>query len=130
MLFDDNLNFTIVFQFYNNLDEQKKARKALQWLRGPNADVTQEFNEIEKANQANKSQDPPTFTTIFNRMYVRPLLISLGLMFFQQMSGINAYMFYTVKIFQVYYLFYYVTYVLFQCIFKYKEYRLTFLIFL
>ncbi|XKL62683.1 hypothetical protein PGB90_002516 [Kerria lacca] len=87
-------------QWYINKNEQKKARKALQWLRGPNADVTQEFNEIEKANQANKSQDPPTFTTIFNRMYVRPLLISLGLMFFQQMSGINAYMFYTVKIFQ------------------------------
>ena len=82
-------------------DQQKKARKALQWLRGPDADVTQEFNEIEKANQVNKSQEPPTFTTIYNRMYMKPLLISLGLMFFQQMSGINAYMFYTVKIFKV-----------------------------
>lgn len=83
------------------VDQQKKARKALQWLRGPDADVTQEFSEIEKANQANKDQEPPTFTTIFNRMYVRPLLISMGLMFFQQMSGINAYMFYTVQIFKV-----------------------------
>ncbi|KAK7603527.1 hypothetical protein V9T40_003526 [Parthenolecanium corni] len=87
-------------QWYINKDQQKKARKALQWLRGPDADVTQEFNEIEKANQANKSQDPPSFTTIFNRIYVRALLISLGLMFFQQMSGINAYMFYTVQIFK------------------------------
>lgn len=87
-------------QWYINKNQQKKARKALQWLRGPDADVTQEFNEIEKANQANKAQEPPTFTTIFNRMYVKPLLISLGLMFFQQMSGINAYMFYVVQIFK------------------------------
>ena len=32
--------------------------------------------------------------------YVRPLFISLGLMFFQQMSGINAVIFYTVSIFE------------------------------
>lgn len=93
--------FSLYILLVCNSDQQKKARKALQWLRGLDADVSQEFGEIEKANQLNKGQEPPTFTTIFNRMYVRPLLISLGLMFFQQMSGINAYMFYNVKIFQV-----------------------------
>jgi len=42
-----------------------------------------------------------TMRELFKRKNILPLLISLGLMLFQQMSGINAVIFYTVQIFQV-----------------------------
>ncbi len=37
---------------------------------------------------------------LMKRSNLKPLTISLGLMFFQQLSGINAVIFYTVQIFQ------------------------------
>ena len=75
--------------------------KALQWLRGKDTDISQELQEIENAhNESEKSASGSTFE-LFNKSNVRPLLISLGLMFFQQMSGINAVVFYTVMIFKV-----------------------------
>jgi facilitated trehalose transporter len=70
-------------------------------LRGKDADISQELQEIENANnESEKSATGSTFE-LFNKSNVRPLLISLGLMFFQQMSGINAVVFYTVMIFEV-----------------------------
>lgn len=84
-------------------DKSKKAKKALQWLRGKDADVTQEFSEIEKANHMGKNEEMPGYLSLFSKMYSKPLLISMGLMLFQQLSGINAVIFYTVKIFKVIY---------------------------
>jgi hypothetical protein len=79
----------------------KRAMKALQWLRGKDTDISQELHEIENAhNEAEKNATGSTFE-LFNKSNLRPLLISLGLMFFQQMSGINAVVFYTVMIFKV-----------------------------
>lgn len=83
------------------VDKNKKAKKSLQWLRGKNADVTQEFGEIEKANHVGKNEEMPGYLSLFSKMYSKPLLISMGLMLFQQLSGINAIIFYTVKIFKV-----------------------------
>lgn len=82
-------------------DKNKKAKKALQWLRGKDADITQEFGEIEKANHVGKNEEMPGYLSLFSKMYSKPLLISMGLMLFQQLSGINAVIFYTVKIFKV-----------------------------
>jgi facilitated trehalose transporter len=75
--------------------------KALQWLRGKDTDISHELREIENAhNESEKSTSGSTFE-LFNKSNIRPLFISLGLMFFQQMSGINAVVFYTVMIFKV-----------------------------
>ena len=76
-----------------------KAKAALQWLRGPRADVTREMHEMETANVLIK-KDKLKLSEIFSSGYVRPLAVSLGLMFFQQFSGINAVMFYSVNIFR------------------------------
>jgi facilitated trehalose transporter len=38
---------------------------------------------------------------LMGKAYLKPLLTSLGLMFFQQFSGINAVIFYTVSIFEM-----------------------------
>lgn len=89
-------------RWYISKDKKKSARKALQWLRGRDTDVSQEYSEIEKNHQEQQLEDTSAgIGELFSRRYMKPLLISMGLMLFQQMSGINAVMFYTVDIFEV-----------------------------
>jgi len=78
------------------------SRKSLQWLRGKDADITDELSMIEKLHQdSERNTSQSTISELLKSKHVTPLLISLGLMLFQQMSGINAVIFYTVQIFQV-----------------------------
>jgi facilitated trehalose transporter len=69
-------------------------------LRGKDADISHELKEIENAHNESMKNSNSAFD-LFNKNNIKPLLISLGLMFFQQMSGINAVIFYTVMIFKV-----------------------------
>ncbi|XP_075238550.1 facilitated trehalose transporter Tret1-like isoform X2 [Lycorma delicatula] len=87
-------------RWYIEKNKHKKARKALQWLRGRRTDITQEFSEIEKCNLDSEKDNEFSVTEFFLKKYRRPLIIAIGLMFFQQMSGINAVIFYTVTIFK------------------------------
>ncbi|XP_054266186.1 facilitated trehalose transporter Tret1-2 homolog isoform X4 [Macrosteles quadrilineatus] len=88
-------------RWYIGKEKKKRARKALQWLRGRYTDVSQEFSEIEKNHHESQLEDSnPGLGELFSRRYAKPLVISMGLMLFQQMSGINAVMFYTVDIFK------------------------------
>ncbi|XP_072752944.1 facilitated trehalose transporter Tret1 isoform X2 [Anoplolepis gracilipes] len=84
--------------------KSKMARKSLQWLRGKTADITEELSMIEKIHQEyleiERNSSQSTFSELMKRNNLKPLLISLGLMLFQQMSGINAVIFYTVQIFK------------------------------
>ena len=61
-------------------------------------------NIIAKKNQIK-------FRELFSVSYLKPLAISLGLMFIQQFSGINAVMFYSVSIFKVSYFVLYISFV-------------------
>lgn len=88
-------------RWYISKDKKKRARKALQWLRGQYADVSTEFSEIEKSQESQLSESSVGFSELFSARYRKPLLISMGLMLFQQMSGINAIMFYMNPIFKV-----------------------------
>ncbi|XP_026682851.1 facilitated trehalose transporter Tret1-like [Diaphorina citri] len=90
-------------RWYIGRNKQKQARKALQWLRGKDADISREFAEIEKMNNEGNAAEDENSTgcsEVFKAMYMRPLLISIGLMFFQQMSGINAVIFYPISFLQ------------------------------
>ncbi|XP_071442931.1 facilitated trehalose transporter Tret1 isoform X2 [Hetaerina americana] len=104
-------------RWYISKNRPKEARTALQWLRGKDTDISAEFGEIESSNAENKkvvlepeSDNSPPFRCssvsvsslfdLFSASNARPLIISVGLMFFQQMSGINAVIFYTVSIFR------------------------------
>ena len=81
-------------------DKAAGARLALQWLRGPHADITSELADMEQATiQARKHR--LRLKEILSLAYVKPLAVSMGLMFTQQFSGINAVMFYSVSIFRV-----------------------------
>lgn len=89
-------------RWYISKGKTKKSRKSLQWLRGKDTDITDELAMIEKLHIDSEHNDSQgTITELLKKNNLKPLLISLGLMLFQQMSGINAVIFYTVQIFQV-----------------------------
>uniref|UniRef100_A0A182Q863 Facilitated trehalose transporter Tret1 n=1 Tax=Anopheles farauti TaxID=69004 RepID=A0A182Q863_9DIPT len=88
-------------RWYVSRNREDLARKALQWLRGRQADVEPELRGISKSHQeAERHASKSAMLDLLNKSNLKPLLISLGLMFFQQLSGINAVIFYTVSIFQ------------------------------
>ena len=91
--------------FFRHLISQNKAvaaRSALQWLRGPGFDISYELAVMETANVIAK-KNKFRFRELMSMAYFKPLAISMGLMFAQQFSGINAVMFYSVSIFRVIY---------------------------
>lgn len=82
----------------NGKDE--RARRALQWLRGRKADVEPELKGIIKThNEAERHASSNGLAKLLKRSNLKPLSISLGLMLFQQFSGINAVIFYAEDIF-------------------------------
>ncbi|XP_067008375.2 facilitated trehalose transporter Tret1 [Anabrus simplex] len=87
-------------RWYISKDKHKEARNALQWLRGKNTDVSEELAEIEKNHIEAEKNSPNSIKELFTQGNVKPITISIGLMFFQQLSGINAVIFYTVQIFE------------------------------
>lgn len=88
-------------RWYVAKGKTKRARKSLQWLRGKNADITEEFTAVEKTHiDSERNSSQSAIGEILKSSHIKPLFISLGLMFFQQMSGINAVIFYTTKIFE------------------------------
>lgn len=87
-------------RWYVSRGRDEEARKALQWLRGKKADVEPELKGIIKTHtDAERHQSSNGIMQLLRRSNLKPLSISLGLMFFQQFSGINAVIFYAEKIF-------------------------------
>ncbi|XP_054736657.1 facilitated trehalose transporter Tret1 isoform X1 [Anastrepha obliqua] len=88
-------------RWYVSRGREDRARRALQWLRGRQADVEPELKGLLRTQaQADRHSSGNQLMELFKRNNLKPLSISLGLMFFQQLSGINAVIFYTVSIFQ------------------------------
>lgn len=88
-------------RWYISKGKTKKARKSLQWLRGRDTDITEELTTVEKMHvDSERNASQGAFMELFKKSNLKPLMISLGLMFFQQLSGINAVIFYTVQIFK------------------------------
>lgn len=88
-------------RWYISKGKTKRARKSLQWLRGKNVDITEELTTIEELHVESERDIQNGLSELLKPNHLKPILISLGLMFFQQMSGINAVIFYTVQIFKV-----------------------------
>ncbi|EDW77093.1 uncharacterized protein Dwil_GK22112, isoform A [Drosophila willistoni] len=88
-------------RWYVSRGREERARKALSWLRGKEADVEPELKGLLRSQaDADRSATQNTMLELLKRNNLKPLSISLGLMFFQQLSGINAVIFYTVQIFK------------------------------
>ncbi|GLH04114.1 Facilitated trehalose transporter Tret1 [Gryllus bimaculatus] len=80
--------------------KEEEARKSLQKFRGPHYDIDEEIraskDALEKAEQMKL-----TFLQSFStKAAKRGLFIAVGLMVFQQLSGVNAVIFYAAKIFE------------------------------
>lgn len=82
-------------------NKSDEANKSYKWLRGSNYDPQAEIDELHREiNEASKNK--ATFGDILKRRATqRALFIGFGLMFFQQMSGINVVIFYATTIFKV-----------------------------
>lgn len=88
-------------RWYVSRGREENARKALQWLRGREADVEPELKGIVKSHtDSERHASKSALLDLMKKSNLKPLAISLGLMFFQQFSGINAVIFYTVSIFK------------------------------
>jgi len=78
-----------------------QANKVLLWLRGKSYSVTIEQNEIEiQLASENKLTLRQSLAEFRKRAVYHPIILSMILMFFQQLSGINAVVFNAEKIFE------------------------------
>jgi len=82
-------------------NREADAVKSYKWLRGSAYDPQAEVDELKQELVANE-QNQVSFREIFSRRStIRALIIGFGVMFFQQMSGINVVVFYATFIFKV-----------------------------
>ncbi|XP_047513658.1 facilitated trehalose transporter Tret1-like isoform X1 [Pieris napi] len=88
-------------RWYFTKGRAEDARKALQWLRGRNSNIDKELTALALSQEDSNRSGGNAFGQIFSRKYMRPVLIALGLMLFQQLSGINAVIFYASTIFKM-----------------------------
>ncbi|CAG4967332.1 unnamed protein product [Parnassius apollo] len=87
-------------QYLLSRNRRRDAEKVLRWLRGPDADLTGELEDMQKDVDDASRQRAGMLSMVTNKASLMALICSLGLMFFQQFSGINAVIFYTNNIFQ------------------------------
>ncbi|KAJ7008404.1 hypothetical protein NC653_007161 [Populus alba x Populus x berolinensis] len=79
---------------------EEEFQKALQKLRGKEADISQEANEIKDYIETLERLPKARFLDLFQRRYLRSVIIGVGLMVFQQFGGINGVCFYVSNIFE------------------------------
>ncbi|XP_052133107.1 facilitated trehalose transporter Tret1 [Frankliniella occidentalis] len=80
--------------------QSKAARDSLHWLRGPDYDVSDEIATIRHSILTAEQSKASVKDLFATRAGARGMIVALGLMAAQQLSGINAVIFYTAKIFQ------------------------------
>ncbi|KAJ7558999.1 hypothetical protein O6H91_04G065100 [Diphasiastrum complanatum] len=74
---------------------------SLKAIRGKDYDISDELEEIKRAvEESSKEHLSATLLDLCNRSLLRPLLVGIGLQVLQQLSGINAIMFYASAIFK------------------------------
>lgn len=77
-----------------------QATAALELLRGDEYDISRELSIMQKEAETNSSKESSVMDLVRTRAARKALIASLGGMIFQQLSGVNAVVFYTVIIFQ------------------------------
>lgn len=78
----------------------ESAVKSIQWLRGSDYDYNAEIDELKVIEQKIKDNPVSIGSALMLPVTRKALTISLGLMFFQQLCGINAVIFYSTDIFR------------------------------
>lgn len=80
--------------------KKEEAAKSLKWLRGSEYDFSQELADLQTQHEEDRKNKVSIVAAFGRRATQKALFISLGLMFFQQMSGVNAVIFFTKNIFE------------------------------
>lgn len=75
-------------------------KAALQALRGKRSDIVVEAEDIQESVANDNRQDRIKIFDLFRRPYLKPLIISVGVLSLQQLGGINALVFYAGTIFE------------------------------
>ncbi|XP_024008595.1 sugar transporter ERD6 isoform X1 [Eutrema salsugineum] len=78
----------------------KECRSALQRLRGSDVDISREANIIRDTIEISELDGETGMTELFQRRYAYPLVIGVGLMFLQQLSGSSGMTYYASSLFQ------------------------------
>lgn len=73
---------------------------SLQVLRGFDTDISLEVNEIKRSVASSSKRTTIRFAELRQRRYWLPLMIGIGLLILQQLSGINGVLFYSSTIFE------------------------------
>uniref|UniRef100_A0A8C6TR77 Solute carrier family 2, facilitated glucose transporter member 8 n=1 Tax=Neogobius melanostomus TaxID=47308 RepID=A0A8C6TR77_9GOBI len=83
-----------------SLGREEKAEQALRWLRGPDYDVNPELSAIQVIlYQISLFSLISCIPTLATPVYYKPILISVGMRFLQQMTGITPILIYLQTIF-------------------------------
>ncbi|KAH8298404.1 hypothetical protein KR044_001947, partial [Drosophila immigrans] len=85
-------------RWYLTRNKPEKARDALAQLRRKNANIDDEMKEMLKGDG---NEALTVCKEMFQKKYFKPVFIAVALMVFQQLTGINAIIFYTVMIFDM-----------------------------
>ncbi|KAK4754085.1 hypothetical protein SAY87_002189 [Trapa incisa] len=78
----------------------EEFESSLQVLRGFDTDISSEVNDIKKSVASSNKRTTITFSDFKRKRYWFPLLIGIGLLVLQQLSGINGVFFYSTTIFE------------------------------
>ncbi|XP_063220010.1 facilitated trehalose transporter Tret1-like isoform X2 [Bacillus rossius redtenbacheri] len=86
-------------RWYISKNKVTEARTALEWLRSKEANIDLELNNIRESHSQSVKDTGNTWE-LFKKHNLKLLFIAIGLMFFEQMSGIDAVIYYTALIFK------------------------------
>lgn len=81
-------------------EKNHEASSAIKWLRGPQYDPAEDVAELQNDCEEQKTRNLSILEALGRNTSIRGMIIVFGLMFFQQMSGVNVVIFYTNDIFK------------------------------
>ncbi|GBN15287.1 Facilitated trehalose transporter Tret1 [Araneus ventricosus] len=81
-------------------EKYAEAVESFRALKGGDADILQESSNANELHFIEQPQNTVSFREFKKPELYKPIVLSIGLVFFQQFSGINALMAYTVEIFE------------------------------
>ncbi|XP_059650264.1 uncharacterized protein LOC132296032 [Cornus florida] len=79
--------------------QEEESEAALRKLRGPDADISHEMAQIREYLETLGTLPKVSIINMFDKSNIRPVIVAVGLMAFQQFVGINGIVFYANKIF-------------------------------
>ncbi|KAF3454406.1 hypothetical protein FNV43_RR04853 [Rhamnella rubrinervis] len=81
------------------IGRDKEVEASLRCLRGLNADISQEANEIKEHTENLQRISEDGILKLFQKRYARALTVGVGLMVVQQFGGLSGYAYYMTSIF-------------------------------